>query len=434
MVKVAIVDQSVSAGGVERFIRELVAAMLRSSDADKFEITVLLRQYNSAGLPVDWPSELQRPNLHVRYLLDGSGGGEYFKWLQKPGRLLGLPFSDYARWLVFQVVAGNWIEKVCRREKYDIVYFPYPYDIKCPKLQAPIVATFHDFNFKHTELGSYHFLHRLLLNSWTPPWFARCYRIMVDCDFTREEIRKFFAGHVDKVQVVRLGVPTSGRIPEPSHLTQFQERNNLPRDFLFSPAWICTHKNQALLVEALGKLKKKGTMIPVVFTGPNSEELSPDNVSPHNAYVRKLRDLIQKNDLVYRHDYFCLGFVNEFEMDCLYRLASALVSPSLYEGFGLPVLEATKAGCPVICSDIPPYVEHNELLGDSFLLFDPRDSDSLAAKVEQFLSNRQLVKSRTAIGAGLLDQNFSWQVVAGKYMECFEKAVDGNQGHVQSIS
>lgn len=81
------------------------------------------------------------------------------------------------------------------------------------------------------------------------------------------------------------------------------------------------------------------------------------------------------------------GYVSDEELIALYRRAIAFVYPSLYEGFGLPVLEAMHFGCPVAASDIPVF---NELFGDSILSFNPTDEDAIAARMRELLDSESL--------------------------------------------
>lgn len=81
------------------------------------------------------------------------------------------------------------------------------------------------------------------------------------------------------------------------------------------------------------------------------------------------------------------GYVSNEELVALYRKAIAFVYPSLYEGFGLPVLEAMHFGCPVAASDIPVF---NELFGNSFISFNPKDEDAIAARMNELLERESL--------------------------------------------
>jgi len=96
------------------------------------------------------------------------------------------------------------------------------------------------------------------------------------------------------------------------------------------------------------------------------------------------------------------------ELVALYRRAAALVLPSLYEGFGQPVLEAMACGCPVACSDIPPLVE---VAGGAARTFRPDDPDAIAAAVRDVLADAGPYRERGLARAAA----FTWERAAGQY-------------------
>ena len=94
-----------------------------------------------------------------------------------------------------------------------------------------------------------------------------------------------------------------------------------------------------------------------------------------------------RHGLVAGRDYLALGYVSDAELQCIYRLATVVAVPSLYEGFGLPGLEAMRAGCPIVYASIPPLEEQNQLLGGIIPMFDPEDPAALAAQLEWILTH-----------------------------------------------
>src|SRR5215213_8016876 len=120
--------------------------------------------------------------------------------------------------------------------------------------------------------------------------------------------------------------------------------------FLLYPASPWPHKNHARLLEAFTLVRRERPELRLVLTGSGHGVL-PDGVES-------------------------VGYVTQDELASLYRRASALVFPSLYEGFGQPPLEAMACGCPVACSDLPPL---REVCGDAAVYFDPEDPEAIAA-------------------------------------------------------
>ena len=108
--------------------------------------------------------------------------------------------------------------------------------------------------------------------------------------------------------------------------------------------------------------------------------------------------------------------MDEETLACLYSGASAFIYPSLYEGFGLPVLEAMACGCPVICSHAASLPE---VAGDAALFIDPAEPDDLSCKIEQVVQDTTL--RSTLIGKGLQRAHgFSWQQTALQTLDVFK--------------
>jgi glycosyltransferase involved in cell wall biosynthesis len=106
-----------------------------------------------------------------------------------------------------------------------------------------------------------------------------------------------------------------------------------------------------------------------------------------------------------------LGHVGDADLRALYHRATAFIFPSLYEGFGLPPLEAMACGCPVIVSDIPP---HREVCGDAALYCDPLDASDMAEKIRLIMSDAAL-RNRLAEQGQNRAAQFSWQKTADDF-------------------
>lgn len=168
----------------------------------------------------------------------------------------------------------------------------------------------------------------------------------------------------------------------------------VPEAFLFFPAQTWPHKNHVRLVEALRLLRAQGVDMPLVLTGWRNAHWPAIETAARDAGV---------SDLVYP-----LGFVPAATVQWLYRHARIMVFPSLYEGWGLPVVEALRAGVAVACSDIAPV---NALVADAGRLFDPTRPHEIAATLRQLWTDDTLRDelSTRAVQRGSL---FTWDRVA----------------------
>ncbi|WP_431279767.1 glycosyltransferase family 4 protein [Leifsonia poae] len=115
-----------------------------------------------------------------------------------------------------------------------------------------------------------------------------------------------------------------------------------------------------------------------------------------------------------------LGWVDDDEIERLYAEATVVVVPTLFEGFGLPVLEAMSRGCPVICSDLP--VLH-EVGGTAADYVDPRDPDAIAERIRRLLADPAEQSRRSAAGLGRAAQ-LSWSQTARLTARSFQRALD----------
>lgn len=432
MPKLAVIDHVVSAAGVERFLHGLVGGLLTLPEMKSWEITLLLKGRNSGGYEVKWPEHLTAPNLQVRYLC-GDRLSNLLENMAAAQRVWGIPGTAKAQHLVPQFIrqygppelqgyvgdVRSWIERFCRQHRFDVVYFSYPYLLDAPRLPMPMVSTPHDFNYKRFEtLGP---VLRAQIERQMPGWLRACRRLVVSSEFIAGEVRHFYPEFMDKVSVIRLGIPQARRVPTEAEVAAYRERLGLPAQFLLTSGWIIPHKNQRVLFEALGRLRGRGIDIPLVCVGPNSQLLQPDQRSQAEGYVKEVVEAADRAGLQYGRDYRGLGYVDDFELECLYRLAVALITPTLYEGGGFPTREAMRAGCPVACSRIPPLVEEANLLERTAWMFDPADAQDVADIIEALLTDPVKTAEQARRAAEIVTQVFSWEKTAAGYFSVFQE-------------
>ncbi len=179
-----------------------------------------------------------------------------------------------------------------------------------------------------------------------------------------------------------------------------KKQYKLPGDFLLFVGSLEPRKNIDVLVEALLQLPAD---IPLVLTGWNGwgEKQWHDKIA-----TTRLKNRV-----------YVLGHVPDHDLSALYSGAAALVYPSLYEGFGLPIVEAMACGCPVICSNA---ASMPEVAGDAAMLIDPARADDLAGAITTVLEDDQI--RQTLIRKGLARAaSFSWAETARQTMTVFER-------------
>lgn len=180
--------------------------------------------------------------------------------------------------------------------------------------------------------------------------------------------------------------------------------------FLFAGG-ISPHKNLETLVEAYALVRGRlGAAAPLlVLVGDLDEEA-------YLSSAAAVRDGIRRHGL---EDSVRLpGFVTDEALACLYSAATAVVNPSLAEGFGLPAVEAAACGAPVALSDLPP---HRETLGGAALFFSPRDVQALAALLER-LAGDETLRQEVGSNARRAVAGLTWDASAAELQTLIQEA------------
>ena len=232
------------------------------------------------------------------------------------------------------------------------------------------------------------------------------HRVIVDSRSTRDDVRRFLHVPERKLDVVTLGVgTTSGGEPEPE--AALRERYDLgSRAVVLSVSAKRPHKNLARLISAVAAIDAERRPVLVI----------PGYPTPHEAVLRE-----HAASLGVLGDVRFLAWVSGPELEGLYALAAAFVFPSLYEGFGLPVLEAMRRGVPVACSNRSSLPE---VAGDAALLFDPEDPRAMTAAIERLLTDEAEADRLRAAGREQAAR-FTWAATARATAASYDRALTG---------
>jgi glycosyltransferase involved in cell wall biosynthesis len=199
----------------------------------------------------------------------------------------------------------------------------------------------------------------------------------------------------DKVCIVPwAAVVTAYPSPSASQLESARRSLSLPDAFVFYPAQTWPHKNHLALLDALALLRHRGLDVPLVCSGKRNDFF---------PVIKK-----KAEDLGIARQFHSVGFVDPLELQCLYRLARAMVFPTQFEGWGLPINEAFIVGLPVACSRVTCLPE---LVGDAALLFDPDDPTDIATAVGALWQDKRL-RNELVVRGGKRAAQFSWQRTA----------------------
>lgn len=363
-------------GGTETYLREVLLAMAKSFT------------------DIEWVLFTNRENDgYLRRIF-----GQFPKFAYHP-----LPLSAtnrYARIIREQVDLPFRVAS----SRVNLLWSPgytAPFFASC--LQA---VTIHDMQYKRCP-QDLTFLARLATDILVRIAARRCRCILAISDFSRREILEFTHACEETVHAVHLAADPAFAQPLPEDIKRQRLKRLLTSEkpYILCIANTYPHKNVHALVESFGQILEKIPHQLVLVGKPRLGEPEVQKalrgISDSSRVIRLLR--VECEDLF-----------------ALYKGADLFVFPSLYEGFGLPVLEAMMSGVPVLtthCGSIP------EVGGDKVCYFDPASSTDLARQIVQIISWKSDYRKNHIMAAQNHACRFSWYKTAVKTMKCFKEVI-----------
>ena len=270
--------------------------------------------------------------------------------------------------------------------------------------RAVRVTTIHDLNYKLVP-GTHFGLLGLGMGVLVPAAARRSRRVVVDAASTRDDLVEHLGVPEDRIDVVPLAAAPPGRALVPTAEAELRRRLGLgDRPVALSVSARRPHKNLARLLQALAAVPRERRPLLVV----------PGYPTPHEAELQA-----QAGALGLTGDVVWPAWLPAEDIEGLYALATLVVFPSLYEGFGLPVLEAMVRGVPVACSDRSSLPE---VAGDAALLFDPDDPGAIRAAIERLLGDAAL-RAELAQRGRVRAAGFTWERTAELTAASYERAL-----------
>ena len=273
-----------------------------------------------------------------------------------------------------------------------------------PFNSARTVLTVHDMIFKlfpETQKR----LNFWYLNATMPLYSRRADAIITVSECSKQDIVAHYRLDPAKVTVIYEAAGPEFEPASPAEQEQVRKRYGLPEQFLIHVGVIEPRKNLTRLVEALQRLRDEGLTIPLVVVGPKGWL--------YDDFFRRLEQL-QVRDAVSFPGYLPLA-----DLAAAYSAARLAVTPSVYEGFGLPVLEAMACGTPVVCSSASSLPE---IGGDAARYFDPLSIEEMAAAIRTVWTDPDLQSSMRHRGLAQ-SARFSWQHTAQQTLTLYDRVL-----------
>jgi glycosyltransferase involved in cell wall biosynthesis len=247
--------------------------------------------------------------------------------------------------------------------------------------------------------------------------------VLADSEATRRDLVRHYQIPEDKIAVVYPGRDeTLAPVTDPTMLDAIRARYGLSGPYLLYVGTLQPRKNLVRLVQAFALLLES---LAASHQSPISNLQSPASnlqlvlAGQKGWLYDEILSQIRKLDLTGR--VILTGYVPDADLPALLSGALAFVFPSLYEGFGFPVLEAMACGTPVICSDASSLPE---VAGDAALLVDPEDMEALAAALQRLVSDEALRRELVERGYRQV-QRFSWRGCAEEALQVLEAVGHG---------
>jgi glycosyltransferase involved in cell wall biosynthesis len=355
----------------------------------------LLRQLARIDRDTEYVLLCREPDLGIAAQL-----GPNFRSVREPSPNYSLREQIHVPW-------------VLRRERPDVYHAPHyvlPAAVRCRS-----VVTIHDCI--HLMFPQYLPNRAAYAYARASMWAAarRSDRILTVSEASKRDILSLFNVKPEKIVVVYNAIDEHfSATPSEEHVARIRERYQLDHKFVLYVGNIKPHKNLVRLIEAFSDLRRTHDDLKLLIIG--------DEISKLPA----LRRAVHRNKL---HKYVrFLGYLKDDTLTVLYRLASVFVFPSLYEGFGLPPLEAMASGTPVVTSNVSSLPE---VTGDAAVLVDPYDVDSIGDGMRRILDDPRLADELRLKGLKRA-REFSWERSVEKTQRVYrEVAADGRAAELE---
>ncbi len=364
-------------GGIGRYVRELTAALAAIDQDTDYRLFV------AGAAKADLPAA-PAPNFTWKATRINP------RWLARIWQRARLPLP---------------VETICgASDLFHATDFVLP-----PTLPgARRLLTVHDLSFLRVPAAASPSLKRYL-EAVVPRSLKSAHHVLADSAATKADLIEFYGTAAEKITVLYSGVDARFQpVSDEAQLEKTLAKYGLAgRDYILSVGTVQPRKNYSAVIRALAQLRRQGLPLHYAIAG------GPGWLQD------EMHRTIKETDL--RDSVHLLGFVADEDLPALYSGARMLLLVSLYEGFGLPVLEAMACGCPVITSNLSSLPE---VAGTAALLVDPHDTRAIAAAIERLAADKE-TRARLIQAGYRQTRQFTWQRSAKQLKSIYESLLAG---------
>lgn len=300
--------------------------------------------------------------------------------------------------------------RLIKKYKVDLMHFPHfnvPVFCGCPfvvtvhdliltKFPTQRATTLSPIKYRIKNLGYKYVIHSAV---------KKARAIIAVSEFTKKDIIQQFRADKNRIKVTYEGV-AAGFCPLDRDDKKVVFKYNINKPYLLYVGNAYPHKNLGALIKVMAQINKAEQGLQLILVGKE------------DYFYNRLKDKVRQAGL--SETVLFPGFVPDEDLGCLYRQAAAYVFPSLYEGFGLPPLEAMQHGCPVISSD---RASMPEILGKAALYFDPESQDSMCGAIQAMRQDEDF--RNRMIGKGFVQASkYNWNNCAQDTLRTYRDAIE----------
>jgi glycosyltransferase involved in cell wall biosynthesis len=386
----ALQDGLGSSGGVDVYTRLLVEALATYDTENEYLVIVSRRQRDSWKYR-KWPSNMR--------FVERCSRKAFRSLLVYMRHQLGDAFS-------FPVQSRSAIEAMISDQidslGLDLIHHPsttiYPISAS-----TPCVLTF--FDMQHEYYPQFFIQSELGRRSQTyKASVDKASLIIVPSRYTQKTLMEKYGTLEAKIKRIPVGICDAFQPASPTEIARVRAKYSLPEQFVFYPANPWPHKNHARLMAAIRILKEHyGQPVNLVLSGRLLDE-------PRDATLLAVAAGVEA-------EVVDLGYVPLVDLPAFYSMASFMIFPSLFEGFGIPLVEAMACSCPIAAADATAIPE---CVNGAALLFNPFDAGAIAESMHRMLGDEELQRDLVRKGRQQLPR-FSWECIVRRLVSVYEQ-------------